>query len=154
MGGRAKNSVQIDKYALENVLIANEVTAKDVSKMMGHAGNYLSQVYANGGHMKRRDYDNLKGLLRVTDNDIIKAVPVQRREEVVSIYQPTPICKTELLCLDDDNKAFLETLIRIGGGDKAKIINSIVTYYRTHSAVGEALEALVLSVKDLSGEPI
>ena len=149
--GRSRDSVQIDKYALDNVLCAHEITAKDVSKMMGHAGNYLSQVICGGGWMKRRDFDNLKGLLRVTDNDIIKAVPFQRSEEVVSIYQPVPVKKPKnVFTLDDENTAFVEMISAFGGGEKQAIVNAIVTEYRINSDLAAMLNAVTETIKALT----
>ena len=151
--GRTKDSVQIDKYALENAMLANETTAKEVSLMLGHAHNYMAQVVAGGGYMKRRDYDNLKGLLRVTDSDIIKAVPVQRSEEVESIYQPHPVAKKQgnLFVLDEDNARFIERLLLIGGGgDKNAVVNTIIRRYISSSEVGSAIAQITDWVNGLT----
>lgn len=149
--GRSKDSVQIDKYALNNVMVANETTAKEVSQMMGHAHNYLSQIIYGGGWMKRKDFENLKGLLRVTDNDIIKAVPVQRSEEVESIYQPVPVKKPKnVFTLDDDNTAFIEMISAFGGGEKQAIVNAIVTEYRINSDLSAMLNAVTETIKALT----
>lgn len=140
--GRSKDSVQIDKYALENAMLANETSAQEVSVMLGHAKNYMAQVVSSGGWMKRRDYDNLKGLLRVTDTDIVKAIPVQRSEEVESIYQPRPVAKKQsnLFVLEDDNARFIERLLLIsGGGDKNAVVNTIIRRYLSSSVLGGAI---------------
>lgn len=151
--GRSKDSVQIDKYALENAMLANETSSQEVSVMLGHAKNYMAQVVSSGGWMKRRDYDNLKGLLRVTDTDIVKAVPVQRSEEVESIYQPRPVAKKQgnLFVLEDDNAKFIERLLLIsGGGDKNTVINTIIRRYIRNSEVGSAIAQITEWVNDLS----
>lgn len=151
MSGRTKDSVQIDKYALSNVLMANETTAKEVSQMMGHSTNYLSQIVCSGGWIKRKDFENLKGLLRITDNDIVKAVPVQRREEVESIYQPVPVKKPKnVFTLDEENDAFVGMIAAFGGGEKAAIVNAIITEYRTNSDLAAMLTAVTDTIKNLT----
>lgn len=154
MQGRTKDSVQIDKYALGNALVANEITAKDMSCMMGHSANFISQVCANGGYMKRKDYENLKGLLRITDSDIIKAVPVQRHEEVESIYQPVPVKKQKtevnVFTLDEENNKFVELVASFGGVEKQAVVNAIVTNYRTNSDLAAMLSAVTDTIKNLT----
>ena len=151
MSGRTKDSVQIDKYALNNVLLANETTAKEVSQMLGHSTNYLSQIICGGGWMKRNDFENLKGLLRVTDTDIVKAVPVQRSEEVVSIYQPTPVKKPKnVFTLDEENDAFIGMLAAFGGGEKSAIVNGIIAEYRTNSDLAAMLTAITNTINNLT----
>lgn len=78
MGKRGRNagSVCIDRYAVENAMMANETNAAALSQRLGHASTYLSQVFRNGCFMRREDFDNLKGILRVKDADI-KAIPIQ-----------------------------------------------------------------------------
>ena len=151
MGGRAKDSVQIDKYALENVLIANETSAQEVSQMLGRSRSYLAQVVHGGGYMKRSDFENLKGLLRITDNDIIKAVPVQRSEEVESVYQPVPVKKAKnVFTLDEENDKFVELIASFGGGEKAAIVNAIVAEYRNNSGLAAMLKNVIDTIKQLT----
>ena len=151
MSGRTKDSVQIDKYALNNVLLANETTAMEVSQMMGHSKNYLSQIACSGGWIKRKDFENLKGLLRITDTDIIKAVPVQRHEEVESIYQPLPVKKPKnVFTLDEENDAFIGMIAAFGGDEKAVIVNAIITEYRTNSELAAMLAAVTDTIKNLT----
>ena len=150
MGGRTKDSVQVDKYALENVLLANETTAKEVSKMIGHAGNYLSQVFHSGGYMKRKDYENLKGLLRVTDSDIIKAVPIQRSEPVENIYSAYPVKKSERLELDEANAKFIDLLVLLSGKDKMQILNGIVREFAASSELSSNLYAAIDAIKEIA----
>ena len=151
MGGRTKDSVQIDKYALGNILLANDITAKDMSAMMGHSGSYLSQVCSSGGYMKRKDYENLKGLLRVTDSDIAKAVPVQRQEEVESIYQPVPVKKPKnVFTLDEENDSFVTLVATFGCVEKQAVVNAIVSNYRTNSDLAAMLSAVTDTIKNLT----
>lgn len=149
--GRSRDAVQIDKYALDNVILANETTAKEVSQLLGHAGNFIANVKLNGGYMKRKDYENLKGLLRVTDSDIAKAVPVQRHEEVENIYSAYPVKKDKnVFTLDEENQQFIDKLSAFCGGEKAKIINAIVREYRQTSALAQTFNAAIDAVKKLT----
>lgn len=148
--GRAKDSVVIDKYALENVLLANETTAKEVSQMMGHAHNYLAQVVRSGGYIKRSDFENLKGLLRITDNDIIKAVPVQRSEEVENIYSAYPVKKVERLELDDSNARFIDLLVLVSGREKMQVINGIIREFAESSELAKNLYSSIDAIKEIA----
>jgi len=149
--GRTKDAVQIDKYALDNAMLANETNAKEVSLRLGHSQGYLAQVRANGGFIKRREYENLKGLLRITDNALIKAAPVQRADEVENIYSPYPVKAGKLAnILDEDNAEFIEMLARIGGADKNALINSIIRSYKQNSALAQTLNAAIDAVKALT----
>lgn len=149
--GRTKDSVAIDKYALENAMLANETTSKEVSIMLGHAGNYLSQC-VKSWYMKRKDFENLKGLLRVTDNDIVKAIPVQRSEEVVSIYHANPVRKADVIILDEENEKFVQRLSLFGGGDRSTIVNAIIRDFAKNSSVSLTINAAFDVVKHLTGE--
>ena len=153
MGRRSKDAVQIDKYALENAMLANETSAQEVSVMLGHAKNYMAQVVARGGYINRRDFDNLKGLLRVTDTDIIKAVPIQRSDAVESIYQPTPVAKNKsrTVVLTEDVDNVINSLVSICGVDKAKLINGIITEYLDGSDMVKELRSAIDAVKGLAG---
>ena len=148
--GRTKDSVVIDKYALDNVLLANETTAKEVSQMMGHAHNYLSQVVHSGGYMKRRDFENLKGLLRVTDSDIIKAVPVQRSEEVENIYSAYPVKKIERLELTEANAKFVDLLALLSGCDKMKIVNGIIREFAESNELSTTIYSAIDAIKTIA----
>lgn len=150
MSGRTKDSVQIDKYAMENVLLANETTAKEVSQMMGHSGNYLSQIFSSGGYMKRNDFENLKGLLRVTDTDIVKAVPVQRSEPVENIYSAYPVKKGERLELTEANAKFIDLLVLVSGKNKMEIINGIIKDFAANSELSSNLYAAIDAIKDIT----
>ena len=61
MGKRGRNSgsVCIDRYAVENAMMANETNAAALSQRLGHASTYLSQVFRNGCFMRREDFDVL-----------------------------------------------------------------------------------------------
>ena len=149
--GRIKDSVQVDKYAVENVMLSNYTNAAEVSKKLGHADNYLAQVFSRGGYMRSCDYENLKGILRVTDSDIVKAVPIDRAEEVTSIYAPVPTKKpTNVFTLDADNQEFIDTLVKFGGGEKAVIINAIVKRFRDESPVALAIQSALAAVEALT----
>lgn len=148
---RTRDAVQIDKYAFENICMANGTNSKEVSERLGKSHAYMYQVLSNGGYMRRQDYENLKGLLRVTDSDLVKAVPVQRSDEVESIYQPVPVKKkTNVFTLDEDNQEFVDFLANISGAEKSALVNGIVKAYRLGSAAYEALAAITSEAEALT----
>lgn len=149
--GRTRDSVQIDKYAFENICMANGTNSTEVSERMGKSHAYMYQVLRGGGYMRRTDYENLKGLLRVTDSDLVKAVPVQRSDEVESIYQPVPVKKkTNIFTLDEENQEFVDLLANISGAEKSALVNGIVKAYRLGSAAYEALAAITSEAEALA----
>lgn len=152
MRGRAKGSVQIDRYALENVMTARETNASEVSQKLGRSKAYLSQVFLAGGYMKPTDFENLKGLLRVTDSDIVKAVPVQRADEVESIYQPRPVykCDKYSVVISEENYEFIELLQKFGGGEKNTIVNAIIKEFRATSPIAHTLNDALEMVKTIT----
>jgi hypothetical protein len=148
---RTKDAVQIDKYAFENICMANGTNHKEVSERLGKSHAYMYQVLSNGGYMRRTDYENLKGLLRVTDSDLVKAVPVQRSDEVESIYQPVPVKKkTNIFTLDEENQEFVDLLANISGAEKSALVNGIVKAYRLGSAAYEAIAAITSEAEELT----
>jgi len=142
MGKRGRNSgsVCIDRYAVENAMMANETNAAALSQRLGHASTYLSQVFRNGCFMRREDFDNLKGILRVTDTDI-QAIPIQRSDEVESIYQPRPVAKSasRTFVLNEENNRYVDFLVNISGVDKTTLINGIISDYFDNSEIVKTL---------------
>jgi hypothetical protein len=142
MGKRGRNSgsVCIDRYAVENAMMANETNAAALSQRLGHASTYLSQVFRNGCFMRREDFDNLKGILRVKDADI-KAIPIQRSDEVESIYQPVPVAKSasRTFVLNEENNRYVDFLVNISGVDKTTLINGIIRDYFDNSEIVKTL---------------
>lgn len=142
MGKRGRNagSVCIDRYAVENAMMANETNAAALSQRLGHASTYLSQVFRNGCFMRREDFDNLKGILRVKDADI-KAIPIQRSDEVESIYQPRPVAKSasRTFVLNEENNRYVDFLVNISGVDKTTLINGIISDYFDNSEIVKTL---------------
>lgn len=152
MKGRTRGAVQIDRYALENVMMARETNACEVSEKIGRSRAYLSQVFKAGGYMKPSDFENLKGLLRVTDSDI-KAIPIQRSEAVESIYQPVPVAKSAIrtVVLTEDVDNVITSLASICGVDKTKLVNGIITEYLDGSDLVKELRSAIDAVKGLAG---
>lgn len=148
---RVKDPVYLDKYALHNACLANETNERELAVAIGHCDNYFSQMFRKGGAISMGDYENLKGILRVTDDSLIKAVPVERADAVVSIYSPKPVKKSEAntFVLNEENARFIDLLVLIGGGEKSKIINSIIDRFRTESALAQTVNAAVDAVKSI-----
>lgn len=155
MGRRGRNagSVCVDRYAVENAMLANETNAAALSQRLGHASTYLSQVFRNGCFMQRKDFDNLKGILRVTDTDIVKAIPIQRSDEVESIYQPTPVAKSasRTFVLNEENNRYLDFLVNISGADKTLLINGIISDYFDNSEIVKMLNETLDKIGALIG---
>lgn len=149
--GRNAGSVCIDRYAVENAMMANETNAAALSQRLGHASTYLSQVFRNGCFMRREDFDNLKGILRVTDADI-KAIPIQRSDEVESIYQPRPVAKnaSRTFTLDEVNDKYIDFLVGIGSVDKNALINGIIRDYFDKSEIVKALNETIDKIDALT----
>lgn len=146
-----KDPVYLDKYALYNACLANETTFKELSTKIGHSNNYLSQMFTKGMAMSMGDYENLKGILRVTDNSLVKAIPVERADAVESIYSPRPIKKTkDIPYLSAENEKFIELLAQIVSGDKVNILNGIVNDFRENSAVAGAVGVVVSAIGALT----
>ena len=101
-------------------------------------------------YMKRKDYENLKGLLRVTDSDIIKAVPIQRSEPVENIYSAYPVKKSERLELDEANAKFIDLLVLLSGKDKMQILNGIVREFAASSELSSNLYAAIDAIKEIA----
>ena len=154
MGKRGRNSgsVCIDRYAVENAMMANETNAAALSQRLGHASTYLSQVFRNGCFMRREDFDNLKGILRVTDADI-KAIPIQRSDEVESIYQPVPVAKSasRTFVLNEENNRYLDFLVNFSGADKTSLINGIISDYFDNSEIAKMLNETLDKIGALIG---
>lgn len=154
MGKRGRNagSVCIDRYAVENAMMANETNAAALSQRLGHASTYLSQVFRNGCFMRREDFDNLKGILRVKDADI-KAIPIQRSDEVESIYQPVPVAKSEsrTFVLNEENNRYLDFLVNFSGADKTSLINGIISDYFDNSEIVKTLNETLDKIGALMG---
>lgn len=154
MGKRGRNagSVCIDRYAVENAMMANETNAAALSQRLGHASTYLSQVFRNGCFMRREDFDNLKGILRVKDADI-KAIPIQRSDEVESIYQPVPVAKSasRTFVLNEENNRYLDFLVNFSGADKTSLINGIISDYFDNSEIAKMLNETLDKIGALIG---
>lgn len=154
MGKRGRNagSVCIDRYAVENAMMANETNAAALSQRLGHATTYLSQVFRNGCFMRREDFDNLKGILRVTDADI-KAIPIQRSDEVESIYQPRPVAKSasRTFVLNEENNRYLDFLVNFSGADKTLLVNGIISDYFDNSEIAKMLNETLDKIGALMG---
>lgn len=154
MGKRGRNSgsVCIDRYAVENAMMANETNAAALSQRLGHASTYLSQVFRNGCFMRREDFDNLKGILRVNDADI-KAIPIQRSDEVESIYQPVPVAKSasRTFVLNEENNRYLDFLVNFSGADKTTLINGIISDYFDNSEIAKMLNETLDKIGALMG---
>jgi hypothetical protein len=132
-------------------MMANETNAAALSQRLGHASTYLSQVFRNGCFMRREDFDNLKGILRVTDADI-KAIPIQRSDEVESIYQPRPVAKnaSRTFTLDEVNDKYIDFLVGIGSVDKNALINGIIRDYFDKSEIVKALNETIDKIDALT----
>ena len=154
MGKRGRNagSVCIDRYVVENAMMANETNAAALSQRLGHATTYLSQVFRNGCFMRREDFDNLKGILRVTDADI-KAIPIQRSDEVESIYQPRPVAKSasRTFVLNEENNRYLDFLVNFSGADKTLLVNGIISDYFDNSEIAKMLNETLDKIGALMG---
>lgn len=154
MGKRGRNagSVCVDRYAVENAMMANETNAAALSQRLGHASTYLSQVFRNGCFMRREDFDNLKGILRVKDADI-KAIPIQRSDEVESIYQPVPVAKSasRTFVLNEENNRYLDFLVNFSGADKTSLINGIISDYFDNSEIAKMLNETLDKIGALMG---
>lgn len=148
---RIKDPVYLDKYALHNACLASETNQRELAVALGHCENYFSQVFRKGGAISMGDYENLKGMLKVTDNSLVKAIPVERADSVVSIYSPKPVKKSDVntFALNDENARFIDLLVLIGGGDKSKIINGIIDHFRTESALAQTVNAAVDAIKSI-----
>lgn len=148
---RIKDPVYIDKYALRNACLANETTIAECSVALGRASNYLAQNFRKGRAISMGDYENLKGMLKVTDDSLIKAIPVERAGGAENIYSPRPVKKSETYTfkLTDENAEFIGLLVLLGGGDKNDIVNGIVKHFRTNSALAQTINAAIDAVKSI-----
>lgn len=102
--------------------------------------------------MRRVDFENLKGILRVTDADI-KAIPIQRSDEVESIYQPTPVAKSasRTFVLNEENNRYLDFLVNFSGADKTLLINGIIRDYFDNSEIAKMLNETLDKIGALMG---
>lgn len=140
-----KNPVFIDKYALHNACLANETTIAECSVALGRASNYLAQNFRKGRAISMGDYEQLKGMLKITDDSLIKAVPVNRADGSANIYSPRPAKKTDgkQFTLTDKNAGFIDLLAFISGCDKEKIVNGIISEYCADSELSKAVQSTV-----------
>ena len=163
-GRKPKEGVHLDKYALYNACLANETNIYNVSEALGHARTWLYELIKRGGVISMAEYIQLKGMLRVNDNSLVKAVPIQRSEEVESIYSPYPVKKVEEevepaatgatltsvgLSLTEENVEFVNIIARISGSDETTIVNNLINNFRD-SAVAQTILKAVEFAKELA----
>lgn len=139
--------VTIDKYALHNACVMNSMTKKDLAHAMGKSHSYIDMVIRRGGMIRQDMYELMKGILRVTDDSLIKAIPVERGDEkTASLISPymkvaeAPVTPVPNDCaapaLDDDNANFVAVISQIGKRTTNETINIIIRDYMLNSDLG------------------
>lgn len=151
-------TVVIDRHALHNACVASGITLYELNLKIGKSHGYLDMVFRERkGLISKEMYTQMKGILRVTDDSLIKAVPVERGDDKdASIISPylgktvpaTATAPTEkklfgAVNLDEENARFVTLLSRVSSRSEGNILNGIVRDYMKNSELGDLFEQLI-----------
>lgn len=144
------NQVKVDKYALYNACLANHTSFGELSVALGMCRTYVSMRLSDAakggkGVFDKAMYEQMKGMLGVTDDSLIKAVPVERNGSNKSIYSPyvtTEVTQAFGLELSEENAGFISLVSKITSIPEGKLINNIIKEYIKSSEIGQMVERI------------
>ena len=147
-----KNKVKVDKHALYNAMLANQITSSELSIALGKSTSYISYMTSDKGgkgEFNEEMYEQMKGMLGITDDSLIKAIPIIRRDSDTSIISPYIATEKKTVApafghfnLDEDNEEFVELVSKITSAEKETIINNIIREYFNSSELGMMVERI------------